>query len=120
MRVTLNYIYIYIFAKLFKKAKMSKKRKRKFIISFIAAFFIYRSSGHATRCLWVSEYKTASIRNSGIQSRAATGISTTVRESPSNNNGNQSNKKNVSYYGSEFNCIFDFKQLQACTRRWYR
>jgi hypothetical protein len=115
MRVTLNYIYLF-FAKLFKKAKMSKKRKRKFIISFIAAFFIYRSAAQGAPlpgAYGFQNIKPPQCRNYGIQSRVATGISTTVRESPTNNNDNQSNKKNVSYYCSELDCIFDSRQIQA-------
>ena len=95
---------------------MAKRRKRKIIISFIVGLSIYRSAAFGAPlpgAYGFQNIKPPQCRNYGIQSRVATGISTTVRESPTNNNDNQSNKKNVSYYCSEFNCIFDFKQLQA-------
>ena len=57
--------------------------------------------------------KQPQCRNYGIESRVATGVSTNIRESPNNNNGNKSKKQNVSYYCSEFDCIFDSNQVKS-------
>ena len=95
---------------------MAKKRKRKIIISFLVGLSIYRSAASGAPlpgAYGFQNIKPPQCRNYGIQSRPATGISTTVRESPTNNNDNESNKKNVSYYCSELDCIFDSRQIQA-------
>ena len=95
---------------------MAKHRKRKFFLSCLLALSVRSSvviGVPLPGAYGFGNAKPPQCRNHGIQSRAATAISTSVRESPNNNNDNQSNKKNDSYYCSEFDCIFDSNQVQS-------
>ena len=89
--------------------KSVRKRKRRLSIIVILVFYL-SSKVNAVPIGGVDGLllpKPPRCRNMGNLSRASTGVSTTLRERPQNEN-----KENVVYYSSEFDSIFENRQLQ--------
>lgn len=93
---------------------LKSRRKRKRRLSIVVGLVLYvcskGSKANAVPIGGVDGFlvpKPPRCRNMGNLSRASTGVSTTLRERPQNGNSS-----NVIYYSSEFDSIFENRQLQ--------
>lgn len=94
---------------LIKFFKSRRKRKRRLSI-ILGLVFYFSSKVNAVPIGGVDGFlllKPLRCRNMVNISRASTGVSTTLRKRPQNGN-----KQNVVYYSSEFDSIFEDRQLQ--------